>query len=39
MAASDSFLFGHVKDKLKGLSFPSALRLHHAIKQTMNSIN
>jgi hypothetical protein len=32
VALSDSFLFGHIKDKLKGLSFPSALHIHCAIK-------
>jgi hypothetical protein len=35
----DYFLFGHIKDKLKGLSFPSALHLHRAIKQRVQSID
>jgi transposase len=28
----DCFLFGHIKDKLSGFSFPSALHIHRAIK-------
>jgi histone-lysine N-methyltransferase SETMAR len=35
LAPPDCFLFGYIKNKLKGLSFPSALHLHRAIKQTV----
>jgi hypothetical protein len=39
LAPSDYFLFGDIKDKLNGLSFPSALHLHRARKQTVQLID
>jgi hypothetical protein len=39
LAPSDCFLLGYIKDKLKDLSFPSALQLHRAITQTIRSID
>jgi hypothetical protein len=35
----DHFLFGRIKDKLKGLTVASALHLHRAKKQTAQSID
>jgi histone-lysine N-methyltransferase SETMAR len=39
LAPSDYFRFGYIRDNLKGLSFPSALHLDPAIKQTVQSID
>jgi hypothetical protein len=39
LAPSDYFRFGDIKDKLHGSSFPSALYLHRATKQTMESLD
>jgi hypothetical protein len=35
VAQRDYFLFGYINDKLKGLSFPSAVLPRRAIRQTM----
>jgi hypothetical protein len=35
---SDSFRFDDIKDKLKGLSLPSALHPHHAMKQMVRAV-
>jgi hypothetical protein len=39
LALSDYFLFGYLKDKLKGLLCPPPLHFHRAIKQTVQSID